>query len=84
MQQANIFIVPLDDEGRWFRYHHLFADLLKARLQNSLSKAAIQELHQRAARWYEQNGMIAEAVDHALAAADYQSLRGWLRKLPYR
>ena len=73
LQQANTFIVPLDDQGRWFRYHHLFADLLKARLQNSLSKAAIQELHQRAARWYEQDGMIAEAVDHALAAADYLS-----------
>ena len=71
LQQANIFIIPLDDEGRWFRYHHLFADLLKARLQNSQPKASVQELHHRAARWYEQNGMIVEAVDHALAAADY-------------
>jgi LuxR family transcriptional regulator, maltose regulon positive regulatory protein len=71
LQQANIFIVPLDDEGRWFRYHHLFADLLKARLQSSLPKTAIGELHQRAAAWYEHSGMTAEAVDHALAAADY-------------
>jgi LuxR family maltose regulon positive regulatory protein len=71
LQQANIFIIPLDDEGQWFRYHHLFTDLLKARLQSGLTKAAIGELHQRAAVWYEQNGMMAEAVEHALAAADY-------------
>jgi LuxR family transcriptional regulator, maltose regulon positive regulatory protein len=71
LQQANIFIVPLDDEGQWFRYHHLFGDLLKARLQSSLAKPAIGELHQRAAVWYEHNGMTAEAVEHALAAVDY-------------
>jgi LuxR family transcriptional regulator, maltose regulon positive regulatory protein len=74
LQRSNIFISPLDDEGRWFRYHHLFADLLKARLQNTLSKTAIGELHQRAARWYEQSGMIAEAVEHDLAAADYANV----------
>lgn len=71
LQQANIFIIPLDDEGQWFRYHHLFADLLQARLQSSFPAAAIHTLHQRAAAWYEQNGMIIEAIDHALAAADY-------------
>lgn len=71
LQQGNIFIVPLDDQGRWFRYHHLFADLLKARLQTSLSKADIQVLHQHASGWYEHNEMVAEAVDHALAAADH-------------
>jgi LuxR family maltose regulon positive regulatory protein len=71
LQQANIFIIPLDDEGHWFRYHHLFADLLQARLQSGLSKAAIGKLHQHAATWYEQIEMTAEAVDHALAAQDY-------------
>jgi LuxR family maltose regulon positive regulatory protein len=71
LQQANIFIIPLDDEGRWFRYHHLFADLLKARLQSLLSKTALGVLHQRAARWHEQNDMIVEAIEHAFAAADY-------------
>ncbi len=70
LQRSNIFISPLDDEGQWFRYHHLFADLLKARLQNNLSKVDIQALHQRAAKWFEQCGMFVEAVDHALAAAD--------------
>lgn len=71
LQQANIFIVPLDGEFRWFRYHHLFADLLKARLQSSVSKAEIGALHQRAAAWHEATGMAAEAIDHALAAEDY-------------
>jgi LuxR family maltose regulon positive regulatory protein len=71
LQQANIFIIPLDDEDHWFRYHHLFADLLKMRLQSGLSKAVLVELHQRAAVWYEQIEMTVEAVDHALAAEDY-------------
>lgn len=71
LQQANIFIIPLDDEGRWFRYHRLFADLLLARLQSSFPKTALQQLHQNAARWYEQQAMLAEAVEHSLAAADY-------------
>ncbi len=74
LQRSNIFISPLDDEGRWFRYHHLFADLLKARLHNHLSKVDINGLHQRAASWYEQNGMPAEAVDHGIAAADFANV----------
>jgi LuxR family maltose regulon positive regulatory protein len=74
LQRSNIFISPLDDEGRWFRYHHLFADLLKARLQSSRSNAEIDTLHQRAFRWYEQNGMVAEAIEHGLTAADYANV----------
>jgi LuxR family transcriptional regulator, maltose regulon positive regulatory protein len=74
LQRSNIFISPLDDESRWFRYHHLFADLLRARLQNTASKTAISELHGRAARWYEQSGRFAEAVEHDLAAADYANV----------
>lgn len=71
LYQANLFVLPLDDEGQWFRYHHLFADLLKARLQQSLPADAIKTLHQRATAWYEQAGMVPEAINHALAAADY-------------
>ena len=56
LQIENLFVISLDDEGLWFRYHHLFADLLQARLQRSLPKARIVELHQRAAEWYEQSG----------------------------
>ncbi len=71
LYQANLFVFPLDDEGEWFRYHHLFADLLKARLRHSLPAEAIATLHQRAATWYEQSGMIPDAIEHALAAMDY-------------
>ena len=70
--RANIFVVPLDGEGRWFRYHHLFAGLLKARLRRSLAAAAVAGLHLRAAEWYERNGFVLEAVNHTLAAGDFE------------
>ncbi len=72
---ANLFVIPLDDEGQWYRYHRLFADLLRD-LQNTLQKDETAELHRRAARWYVQasgeGGTFAnEAIQHALAAEDY-------------
>ncbi|MFN2135489.1 MAG: LuxR C-terminal-related transcriptional regulator [Candidatus Promineifilaceae bacterium] len=73
LERANLFIVPLDDERRWYRYHHLFADLLRrARAQ---AVAADQELrpetlHCRASAWYEENGFALEAFTHAAAAGD--------------
>ena len=70
LEQANLFIVPLDDEGKWFRYHHLFADVLCARLQQT-QPDLIPELHRRASPWYEQNGLMAQAVSHALAAQEF-------------
>jgi LuxR family maltose regulon positive regulatory protein len=67
---ANIFVIPLDDEHRWYRYHHLFADLLRHQLQRTMpGRAAV--LQQRASAWYEAQGDAAAAVDYALAAADY-------------
>jgi len=69
--QDNLFLVSLDDEGEWFRYHQLFADLLKARLRQSQPRQAVAALHQRALSWYEQAGMIAEGIDQALAIPDY-------------
>jgi len=68
--KANLFLIPLDDEGKWYRYHHLFADLLRD-LQNVQLKGETTELHLRASRWYAQSGMMNEAVQHALSAADY-------------
>lgn len=70
IRRANLFIVSLDAEHRWFRYHQLFAELLQARLRQELPASAIAALHQRAAAWYEQAGMIPEAIEHALAAGD--------------
>ena len=67
---ANLFLIPLDDEQHWYRYHHLFADLLRS-YQARLRKAEVAELHQRAAAWYAQAGFPGEAIQHALAAQDY-------------
>ena len=67
LERANLFVVPLDDERRWYRYHHLFAQVLQQRLQHS-APSLIPELHRRASRWYEQQGDLVEALSHALAA----------------
>jgi LuxR family maltose regulon positive regulatory protein len=70
VERANLFLLPLDDKRVWFRYHNLFADLLRYRLERTHPDLKPQ-LHQRAARWYAQNGSIYEAVGHALAAEDF-------------
>ncbi len=69
LESANLFIVPLDNERRWYRYHHLFAGLLAHRLRLTFPDR-IHELHQRASRWYENEGYTDDAVNHAQAAAD--------------
>lgn len=81
LYRENLFVVALDDQGEWFRYHHLFADLLKARLNRHLPKAEVGLLHQRAAEWYEQHGLIADAFEHALAAEDYAWAIGLLETI---
>jgi LuxR family maltose regulon positive regulatory protein len=70
-ERANLFIIPLDDERRWFRYHHLFADLLRARLL-AQEPAPVALLHQRASAWFEQQGDPTAALEHALSAQDYE------------
>ena len=76
LEHANLFIVPLDDERRWYRYHHLFADLLRQRLHQSTATSArgegrgVAELHSRASQWYEDHGLELEAFQHAAAAND--------------
>jgi LuxR family maltose regulon positive regulatory protein len=70
LDRANLFIIPLDNRRLWYRYHHLFADLLSSRLQ-SINPNLVSTLHCRASDWYEGEGMIADAVDHALLAEDY-------------
>ena len=69
LEQANLFLVPLDDERRWYRYHHLFGDLLNGRLEQGQSETKAV-LHCRASEWYEDNGFLAEAMSHASAAGD--------------
>jgi LuxR family maltose regulon positive regulatory protein len=70
LHQANLFVVPLDDEGNWYRYHHLFAEMLRARWRRS-QPDSIAALHRRASQWYEQAGLLDEALQHALAAPDH-------------
>ena len=70
LERANLFVVPLDDERHWYRYHHLFAEVLRHRLTNSASVAAVASLHSRASMWYERQGLVAEAMQHALTSAD--------------
>ena len=70
LDRGNLFLVPLDDRRRWYRYHHLFADVLRARLLDE-QPDRIPELHRRASDWYEANGERAVAIDHALAGGDF-------------
>ena len=74
IEHANLFVVALDEERRWYRYHHLFAELLRQRLHRS--GASVAELHRRASIWYEDNGLEAEAIHHALVAADFERAAG--------
>ena len=79
IEHANLFLVPLDNERRWYRYHHLFADLLRQRLHQSMASSTgdsdtgggVSELHRRASAWYADNGLPADAIRHALAAKDF-------------
>ena len=70
LERANLFIVPLDDERRWYRYHHLFRDLLRQRLAQADPDAAIDERHLRASHWYEANGFDLDAFEQAAAGHD--------------
>ncbi len=78
LDHANLFLVPLDNERRWYRYHHLFADLLRQRLQQSTDSSPgdeeidVAELHIHASVWYEDHGLEIEAFHHAVAAHDVE------------
>ncbi len=71
LEQANLFLIHLDDERCWYRYHHLFSGLLRS-YQEQYRPGRTPVLHRRASEWYEEQGLIAEAVEHALAADDPQ------------
>jgi len=80
LEHANLFITPLDDEGRWYRYHHLFAEVLQARLQQAYSDQVL-ELHRRASVWLEQNSLTAEAINHAIIGGDSAQAARLVEKL---
>ena len=77
LEQANLFVVPLDNQRVWYRYHHLFAEMLRAKLRRVFPHL-ITSLHVRAADWCEKHGLIAEAVDHALAARAWERAADWV------
>jgi ATP/maltotriose-dependent transcriptional regulator MalT len=71
LERANLFVVALDDERRWYRYHHLFAEVLHSHLQQA-QPTLVPQLHRRASTWYEQHELPIEAVQHALAIPDVE------------
>lgn len=73
LEQSNVFLTSMDDEQRWYRYHHLFSDLLRKRLLTSHG-AEVPALHTRASEWYETNGFVREAILHALDAEDMKQV----------
>src|SRR5690606_3756009 len=70
LERSNLFVVPLDDQRRWYRYHHLFADVLRAFAETELDD--LPALHARASAWHEQHGSVADAIRHALAVPDLE------------
>lgn len=74
LHRANLFVIPLDAAGQWFRYHHLFADLLRARLPQHFSEEEIASLHKRAAAWYQGHELPHEAINHTLAVDDFEGV----------
>ncbi len=71
LQRGNLFLNPLDDKHDWYRYHHLFADMLRMHLTTE-QPDQVRALHQRASEWYEQNSLTADAIHHALAGVDFE------------
>jgi LuxR family maltose regulon positive regulatory protein len=80
LESANLFIIPLDNQRRWYRYHHLFADLLKQRLKSN-PEVNIQDLHIRTRDWFSKQGMDREALQHSLLAEDFQKAAELINRL---
>ncbi len=75
LERSNLFLVPLDDSRQWYRYHHLFAEVLLTHL-NEVHPDQAATLHGRASTWYERNGLRPDAINHALAAKDFENAAG--------
>src|SRR5712691_11293513 len=79
LERGNFFVVPLDDKRHWYRYHHLFAEVLSAHLLAE-QPDQVSTLHRRASEWYEQNGSVADAIRHALEAFDFERAAGLVER----
>ncbi|MCP4428651.1 MAG: hypothetical protein GY803_29545 [Chloroflexi bacterium] len=82
LEQSNLFIIPLDNARTWYRYHHLFAQLLRYRLQRDGSETAVANLHRRAAHWYENQNLLEEAIAHAFQIPDYEEVARLIATIP--
>ncbi len=71
LERANLFLIPLDEAGRWYRYHALFAEAMQHEARRRLGEDHLHLLYDRAGRWYEEHGLVAEAVEVALSARDF-------------
>jgi LuxR family maltose regulon positive regulatory protein len=78
--QANLFIIPLDEERRWYRYHHLFAELLRSRLRQEFTPGEIADRQQRAGAWFAEQGLMQEAVHYLLQASDFERAADLIEK----
>jgi LuxR family maltose regulon positive regulatory protein len=81
LERLNLFIVPLDDERKWYRYHRLFADFLQARLAQEAPPHELAGLHQRASRWYAGQNLPTEAIAHALQAGDFEQAAALIEQI---
>ena len=79
LERSNLFIIPLDNKRQWYRYHHLFADVLQAHALMEWPEQ-IHSLHGRASDWCEQNGLFSDAIHHALAAQDFERAAGLIEQ----
>ena len=70
LEHSNLFVVPLDDHGEWYRYHHLFAEFLRYELKSTRPQL-VPVLHKRASEWFEQAGLVEAAINHAFAADEF-------------
>ena len=70
LERAEMFVIPLDNQREWYRYHHLFQELLQQRLSAETAPEQVNDLHRRASTWFEEHGLLDEAIHHALAAGD--------------
>jgi LuxR family maltose regulon positive regulatory protein len=81
LERANLFLMPLDDERVWYRYHHLLADALRARLAREAGADAAASLHRRAGAWFGREGLLPEAIGHALAGEAAEDAATWIEAL---
>ena len=71
IDRSELFVVPLDTHREWYRYHHLFQELLQQRLSAEMTPGQLNDLHRLASAWFEEHGLIDEALHHALTAGDF-------------